>query len=122
MIDPKGLTSDWRNLGATLSDYDLVFGKGDRNEAVCRARLNVILFTILAAKKKEEFGQYGRGKGANKRVSTETTLPTSPFTGALRPAYLTPGPTTIHQSCSGAGWIIVCGTVTTKVPRPIWLS
>jgi hypothetical protein len=50
----------------------LVFGKGDRNEAVCRARLNVILFTTLAAKKKEEFGQYGRGKGANKRVSTES--------------------------------------------------
>ncbi|KAL2783186.1 hypothetical protein BJX66DRAFT_319013 [Aspergillus keveii] len=60
------------HLRATLSDYDLVFGKGDRKEAVCRARLNVILFTTLAATKKEEFGQYGRGKGANKRVSTES--------------------------------------------------
>ncbi|KAL2861894.1 hypothetical protein BJX68DRAFT_223469 [Aspergillus pseudodeflectus] len=67
------------HLRATLSDYDLVFGKGDRNEAVCRARLNVILFTILAAKKKEEFGQYGRGKGANKRVSTESNASYKPL-------------------------------------------
>lgn len=53
--------------GSTLSDFDLAFAGADQNEALIRTRVNVILVTILAAKKKEEFGQ------GSQRVSTSST-------------------------------------------------
>ncbi|KAL4921506.1 hypothetical protein BDW62DRAFT_198074 [Aspergillus aurantiobrunneus] len=57
-------------LRALLADYDLVFGRAEKNEALIRARTDAALFTTLAAKK-EEFGQYGLGKASSKRSSTQ---------------------------------------------------
>ncbi|KAL2851633.1 hypothetical protein BJY01DRAFT_244966 [Aspergillus pseudoustus] len=59
-------------LRSALRDYDLAFGDVPMNEAIVRVRLNVILLTTLAVKKREEFGQYGREKQPNKRTSTDT--------------------------------------------------
>ncbi|KAL4783775.1 hypothetical protein BJX76DRAFT_357679 [Aspergillus varians] len=61
------------HLKRLLNDYDLAFGKAEKNEAVVRARIDAIVLTTLAAKKREELGQHGGGKGSGKRTSTQST-------------------------------------------------
>lgn len=60
--------------GKTLADYDLAFGDCDQNEAVVRTRVDVIVLTILAAKKREEFRQHGLAKTSSNRTSVSSAL------------------------------------------------
>ncbi|KAJ0421228.1 hypothetical protein BJY00DRAFT_312143 [Aspergillus carlsbadensis] len=59
-------------LHITLNEFDLAFGRSDRNAIVIRARLNVILCTTLAGTKREKLDQYSREKGPDKCVSSST--------------------------------------------------
>ncbi|KAL3460129.1 hypothetical protein BJX64DRAFT_290610 [Aspergillus heterothallicus] len=65
----RGVSSHLRRM---LADWDMVFRGTDQNEQVIRGRLNSIVVSILAAKKREEYGQHGAGNGSNKRTSTES--------------------------------------------------
>ncbi|KAE8331325.1 hypothetical protein BDV39DRAFT_200977 [Aspergillus sergii] len=56
-------------LRAILADYDLALGDSTQNEAFIRARVDAILLTTLARKKRQEFGQYGQDKDKGKRAS-----------------------------------------------------
>ncbi|KAL2825326.1 hypothetical protein BDW59DRAFT_161803 [Aspergillus cavernicola] len=60
------------HLRAMLVDYALALGDTNDDEAAIRARVDAILLTTLAAKKRQEFGQYGEGKGKGKRTSTQS--------------------------------------------------
>jgi hypothetical protein len=55
-----------------LADWDEAYKGADQNEQVIVGRLNSIVVAILAAKRREEYGQHGAGKGTNKRTSTES--------------------------------------------------
>ncbi|KAL2870085.1 uncharacterized protein BJX67DRAFT_378631 [Aspergillus lucknowensis] len=59
-------------LKSILDDYELAFGRAEKNEAVVRTRIDAIVLTTLAAKKREEFGQFGGEKGPGKRTSTQS--------------------------------------------------
>ncbi|KAL2872486.1 uncharacterized protein BJX67DRAFT_376301 [Aspergillus lucknowensis] len=60
------------HLGAILADYALAYGGSPDKEAFARARLDAILCTTLAAKKRQEFGQCGQDKGMGKWASVQS--------------------------------------------------
>ncbi|KAL4782579.1 hypothetical protein BJX76DRAFT_358841 [Aspergillus varians] len=65
----RGMPSHLRQM---LADWDEAFRGADQNEQVIQGRLNSIVVAILAAKRREEYGHHGAGKGSNKRTSTES--------------------------------------------------
>ncbi|KAL3485647.1 hypothetical protein BJX62DRAFT_242728 [Aspergillus germanicus] len=67
--EKRGVSNHLRQM---LLDWDEAFKGVDQNEMEIRGRLNSIVVAILAAKRREEYGQHGAGKGFNKRTSTET--------------------------------------------------
>ncbi|KAE8355433.1 hypothetical protein BDV28DRAFT_146107 [Aspergillus coremiiformis] len=56
-------------LRSILADYELALGDSNQNEAFIRARVDAVLLSTLAQKKRQEFGQHGQGKGKGKRTS-----------------------------------------------------
>ncbi|OGM39180.1 hypothetical protein ABOM_012213 [Aspergillus bombycis] len=59
-------------LRSILVDYDLALGESPQNEAFIRARVDAVLLTTLARKKREELGQHGLEKSSRKRASTSS--------------------------------------------------
>ncbi|KAI9372524.1 hypothetical protein BJX61DRAFT_542613 [Aspergillus egyptiacus] len=59
-------------LQKMLENYDLAFGHAEKNEALVRSRIDAIVLTTLAAKKREEFRQHGGGKAPGQRTSTQS--------------------------------------------------
>ncbi|KAL4778827.1 hypothetical protein BJX76DRAFT_362344 [Aspergillus varians] len=61
-------------LRQMLNNYAIAFGDEGGSEAAIRARLDAILLTVLAEKRREELGQFGEEKGKGKRSSTQSAI------------------------------------------------